>query len=168
MSKTKQIPTLSKLYTIYEEKPASFLDETDVDGYIYHNILHIVRINIRIVQVSKGSNKKLFDIKLFQFCNLKYQQKLVLEDEVSVPLKELAAILNILRQFLKQYDRAVKFHLHPLPKPKQEIDLIKDELFAHFFQDIKEHCSRQIRLSFRFERNKDCCLSIKKHQTFDN
>ena len=42
--------------------------------------------------------------------------------------------------------------------------LFKDELFAHFFQDIKEHCNRQIRLSFRFERNKECCFSIKNFQ----
>ena len=85
-------------------------------------------------------------------------------------MKELAAILNTLRQFLKQNDKTVKFPaLYPLPKPKQEIGFIsfKDELFAHYFQDIKEHCNRQRRLSFRFElsfRNKECCFSIKKFQ----
>ena len=93
------------------------------------------------------------------------QQRFVLEEEVSVSLKELATILNSLRQFLKQYDKTVKFPaLYPLPKPKQDIcfTLFKDELFAHYFQDIKEHCNRQIRLYFRFERNKECCFSIKK------
>ena len=76
---------------------------------------------------------------------------------MSVSLKELAAILNTLRQFLKQNDKAVEFPaLYRLPKPKQEIGftLFKDELFAHYFQDIKEQCNTQIRLSFRFERNK--------------
>ena len=80
-------------------------------------------------------------------------------------MKKLAAILNTLRQFLNQYDKTVKFPaLYHLPKPKQEIGftLFKDELFAHYFQDIKEHCNRQIRLSFCFERNKECCFSIKK------
>ncbi len=84
---------------------------------------------------------------------------------MSVSLKELAALLNNLRQFLKQYDKTVKFPaLYPLPKPKQEIGftLFKDELFAEYFQDIKKHCNRQIRLSFHFERNKECCFSIKK------
>ena len=85
---------------------------------------------------------------------------------MSVSLEELAAIFNTLRQFLKQYDKTVKFPaLYPLPKPNREIGfpLFKDELFAHFFQDIKEHCNRQIRLFFRFE----CCFSIKKFQIVD-
>ena len=100
MSVKKHISSLGKLYTIYEEIPKSFLDETDVDSYFYHNILDIALIDNRIVRVSKGSNKKNFAFILFQFCNLKNQQRFVLE-EVSVSLKELAAILNTLRQFLK-------------------------------------------------------------------
>ena len=98
---------------------------------------------------------------------MKNQQRFILEEEVSVSLKELAAILNTLRQFLKRYDKTVKFpSLYPLPKPKQEIGftLFKNELFAHYFQDIKKHCNRQIRLSFRFEGKKECCFSIKKFQ----
>ena len=58
MSIKKQIPSLSKLYTIYEEVPKSFLHETDVESYFYHNILDIALIDNRIVRVSKGSNKK--------------------------------------------------------------------------------------------------------------
>ena len=164
MSVKEQIPSLSKLYTIYEEVPESFLDETDVDSYFYHNILDIALSDNRIVRVSKGSNKKIFAFKLFQFCNMKNQQGFNLEEEVSVSLEELAAILNTLRQFLKQYDKTVKFPaLHPLSKPKQEIGLtlFKDEPFAHYFLDIKEPCNRQIRLFVRFERNKECCFSIK-------
>ena len=167
MSVKKQISSLSKLYTNYQKVPESFLDETDVDSYFYHNILDIDLIDNRIARVSKGSNKKVFAFKLFHFCNLKNQQRFILEEEVSVSLKEFAAILNTLRQFLKQYDKTVKFPaLYLLPKPKQEIGftLFKDELFAHCFQDTKEHCNRQIRLSFRFERNKECCFSIKMFQ----
>ena len=58
MSIKKQIPSLSKLYTTYEEVPESFLDETDVDSYFYHKILDIALIDNRIVGVSKGPNKK--------------------------------------------------------------------------------------------------------------
>ena len=158
MSLKKQIPSLNKLNTIYEEVSGSFLYETDVVTYFYHNILDIAVIDNRIVRDSKSSNKKTFAFKFFQFWNSKNQQRITLEEEVSVSLKELAAILNTLRQFLKQYDEAVKFPaLHHLPKPKQEngFSLVNDELFAHCFQDIKEHCNRQIRLSFRFERNKE-------------
>ena len=98
---------------------------------------------------------------------MKNQQRFILEEEVSVSLKELAAILNTLRQFLKQYDKTVKFPaLYPLPKPKQEVGftLFEDELSAHYFQDIKEQCNRHIRPSFRFERNRECCFSIKKFE----
>ena len=143
------------------------MDEIDVDSYFYYKILDIALIDNRIFRVSKGSNKKVFAFKPFQFCNLKNQQRFILDEEVSVWLKELAAILNTLRQFLKQYDKTVKFPaLYPLPKPKQEIGftLFIDELFAHYFQDIKEHGNRQIRLSFRFECNKECCFSIKKFE----
>ena len=98
---------------------------------------------------------------------MKNQQRFILEEEVSISLKELAVILKTLRLFLKQYDKTVKIPaLHPLPKLKHEIgfSLFKDELFAHFFQDTKEHCNRQIRLFFRFERYKECCFSIKKFE----
>ena len=118
MSVRKQFPSLSKLYTFYGEVPESFLDESDVDSYFYHNILDIALLGNRIVRVSKGSNKKLFAFKLFQFCNLKNQRKIILEEEVSLSLKELAAILNTLLQFLK----LSSFQLYTLyPKPKQEV-----------------------------------------------
>ena len=81
-------------------------------------------------------------------------------------MKEPAALLNTLRQFLKQNGKAVKFPLYLLPKPKQELGftLFKEELFAPYFQDLKEHCNTEIRLSFCFERNKQRCFFIKKFQ----
>ena len=96
MSVKKQILSLSKMYTIYEEVPKSFLYKTDVDSCFYHNILDNALIYNRSVRVSKGSNKEIFVFKLFQFCNLKNQQRFILEQEVSVSLKELAAISNTL------------------------------------------------------------------------
>ena len=134
MSIRKQIPSLSKLYTNYEEIPENFPHQNDVHSYFYHNTLDNAPIDNRIVRVSKGSNKKNFAFKLLRFCNLENQQKFILEEEVSVSLKELAAILNTLRQFLKQYDKVVKFPaLYTLPRTKQELGftLFKDEHFAH-------------------------------------
>ena len=122
MSIKKQIPSLSKLYTFYEEIPESVLEETDVDSYFCHINLDIALIDNRIDRVSRGSNKKIFAFKLFQFRNLKNQQRFILEEEVSVSLKQFAAILNTLRKFLKQYGKPVKFQaLYYLPKPKEEI-----------------------------------------------
>ena len=97
------------------------MDETEVDSYFYHKILDTALIDNRIVQVAIGSKKRMFPFKLLQFCNLKNQRRFILEEEVSVSLKELAANLNTVRQFLKQKDKAVKFPLYPLPKPKQDI-----------------------------------------------
>ena len=67
MSIKKEIQSLGKFYTIYEEVLESFLDETDVDSYFYHNILDIALIDNRIVRVSKGSNKKNLLSNCFSF-----------------------------------------------------------------------------------------------------
>ena len=98
----KQISSLSKLYTIYEEVRERFVDETDVASCFYHKILEIALIDNRIGRVSESSNQNVFAFKLFHFCNLKNQQNFFLEEDVSVSFKELAAILNTLRHFLKQ------------------------------------------------------------------
>ena len=139
MTLKKQITSLSNLYTISKEVPESFLDETDVDSYFYHKTLDIALIDNWIVPVSKGSNKKIFAFKLFQFCNLKNQQRFRLEEEVSVSLKKFAVILNTPRQFLKQYDEAVKFALYSLLKPKQEIgfNFLKRNSFHFFSKTLK-------------------------------
>ena len=75
MSVKKQIPSLRKLYSFYEEIPEEFLDETDVDRFFYQNIFDISECQHRIVRVSRGSNKKIFAVKLFQFCDVKTQQR---------------------------------------------------------------------------------------------
>ena len=108
MSVKKQTPSLSKLFTFYEVLE-NFLDETDGDSYFNHNFLDFALIDNRFVRVSKGSNKKIFAFKLFHFCNMNNQRIFFLEEEDSISLKELAAILNTLRQLLKQYDKTVKF-----------------------------------------------------------
>ena len=87
MSVRKQIPNLSNLYTIYEEVLEKFLDKPDVHSSFYHNILDIALIDNRIVRISKGSNKKVCAFEQFQFCNLMNQQRFILEQEVSVSIK---------------------------------------------------------------------------------
>ena len=67
MSVKKQISSLNKLYTTYEEVPENFLDGTDVDSCFYHKILDIALIDNRIVRVSKGSNKKILLSNYFSF-----------------------------------------------------------------------------------------------------
>ena len=168
MSTKKQISSLCKLYSICEEIPKEPLDETDVDSYFYHNILDISQFHNGIVRVSKGSNKNSFAFKVFQVCDSKLQQRFILKEEVSISKNEIESLLDSLGEFLKAFDQANKVLQIPLPKPKFEIGFTKakDELFSHCYKDIVEHLYRQIRLSFRFEKNKTCVCSIKKSEHY--
>ena len=168
MSSKKQISSLCKLYSKYEEIPEEFLEETDVDSYFYHNILDISQSHHRIVWVSKGSNKKSFAFKVFHFCYSKLQQRFILKEEVSVSKKEIESLLDSLDEFLKAFDQANKVSQIPLPTPRFEngFTKAKDELFSHCYKDRVEHLNRQIRLSFRFEKNKTCVFSIKEFEKY--
>ena len=163
MSIKKQISSLCKLYSIYEEIPEEFLDETDVDSYFFHNIFDISQSHNRIVRVSQESNKKSFAFKVFQFCDSKLQQRFILKEEVSISKNEIESLLDSLGEFLKAFDQANNVSQIPLTKPKFEIGFTKakDELFTRCYKDIVEHLIRQIQISFRFEKNKTCVFSIK-------
>ena len=122
---------MCKLYSVYEEIQEEFLDETDVDSYFFHNILDISQSHNRIVRVSKGSNKKSFAFKVFQFCDSKLQQRFILKEEVSIS-KKIESLLDSLGEFLKAFDQANKVTQIPSPKLKFEIGFTKakDELFT--------------------------------------
>ena len=103
---------------------------------------------------------------MFHFCDSKLQQRFILEEEVSISKKEIESLLDSLGEFLKASDQANKVTQIPLPKPKFEIGFTKpkDELFSHCYKDIVEHLNRQIRLLFRFEKNKTQVFCIKKFE----
>ena len=168
MSTKKQISSLCKLYSVYEEIQEKILDETDVDSYFYHNILDISQSHHRKVRVSKGSNKKSFVFEVFHFCDSKLQQRFIFKEEVSISRKEIESLLESLGEFLKAFDQANKVLQIPSPKPKFEIGFTKakDELFSHCFKDIVEHLNKHIRLSFQFQKNKTCVFSIKKFEQY--
>ena len=130
---TKKIFSLCNLYSIYEEIPEEFLDETDVDSYLYHIILDISKSHHRIVRVCKGSNKKSFALKVFHFCKSKLQQRFILKEEVSISKKEIESLLNSLSEFLKPCDQANKVSQIPLPKPKFEIGFTKKKTNCSIF-----------------------------------
>ena len=135
MSTKKQFSSLCKLYSIYEEMPEEFLDETDVDSYFFHNILDISQSHNRIVRVSKGSNKKSFAFKIFHFCESKLQQRFILKEEVSISQNEIESLLDSLGELLKAFDQTNKVSQIPLLKPKFAIGYTKakDELFSHCY-----------------------------------
>ena len=105
---------------------------------------------------------------MFQFCDSKVQQRLVLKEEVSISKKEIESVLDTLGEFFKAFVQADKVSQIPLPKPKFEIGFTKakDELFSHFYKDLVEHLNRQTPLSFPFEKNKTCVFCIKKFERY--
>ena len=165
-----QIPSLCKIYSFYEDIPQEFLDETDVDSYFYHNIFDNSQSQHRIVRVSRCSNKKSFATTLFQFCDLQTQQRYILQEEVSVSKRGLTSLVDSLLDFLKTFAHASKCLQISLPKDKVEIGSTKskDNLFAHYYNDIIEHPNKQIRFSFRFGNNNSCVFSIKKFELHGN
>ena len=128
--------------------------------------LEVQQSHHRIVRISKGSSEKSFAFKVFHFFDSKLQQRFILKEEVSISKKEIEPLLDSLDEFFKALEQAKKVSQIPLPRPKFEIGFTKakDELFAHCYTDIVEHLNRQIRLSFRFEKNNTCVFTIKKFE----
>ena len=122
------------------------------------------------MRVSRGSNKKSSAIQLFQFRDLKTQQRYILQEEVNISKRELTCSVDNLRDFLKTFDQASKCIQIPFPKPKFEIGSTKskDNLFVHYYNDIIEHPNRQIRLSFRSGTNNSCVFTIKIFELHGN
>ncbi len=127
MSTKKQISSLCKFYSVYEEIPEEFLDETDVDSYFYHNILDISQSHQRTVRASEGSNKKSFAFKVFLFCHSKLQQRFILQEVVSISEKEIESLLESLGEFLKAFDQANKYRGFHYPNLNLRLDLQKQK-----------------------------------------
>ena len=169
MSVKKQIPSLCKLYSFYEEIPEEFLDETDLDSNFNNNIFDISQSQHGIVRVSRGSNKKSFAIKLFQFCDLKTQRRYILQEELNVSKRELTYLVDILRDFLKTCDHASKCIQIPLPKPKVEIGSQSQKtIFLLITITISLNTQKDNFFSFRFENINFCVFSIKKFELHGN
>ena len=107
---------------------------------------------------------------MFQFCDLKTQQRYILQEELNISKKELTCLVDNLYDFLKTFDQASKCIQISLPKPIVEIGSTKsnDNLFGHHYTDIIEHPNRKIRLSFRFGNNNSCIFSPEKFELHGN
>ena len=170
MPNKNQLPTLSELYSIYEEIPEDLLDEADIDSYFYHCILNITKRENRLVRLSKTSNKNSFHLKVFKFDCSTIQQNNSLSEEITLTRRELGVVLDCLNDFLIQFEAARQSNYYPLPTPKAPIGytFLKDDLFCHHIHEIREHSKRHIRLSSRLELNKDCIFPFKKFTLTDS
>ena len=132
MSVIRQFPSLSKLFSFYEEIPDETLHETETDSF-YRNSVNLFRSQHRKAWVSKGSNKKIFAINFFQFCDSKIRQRHLLQEEKKLSI-ELGSLVNSLGHFPKTFDQAGKCIRIPLPKSEDEIgsENSRENIFSHF------------------------------------
>ena len=146
------------------------MDETDVDSCSYYNIFNISQSQHRIVRVSKGSNKKPFAIKNQVVSILRFKDTAVLCPPITsegFQKRNHFFLVVSLGDFLKIFDKKSKCLRVLLPKNTIEngSKMSKDDLFAHYCNDINEHPNRRLRLSFRFGNNS---FSIKKIELHGN
>ena len=120
MSVKKQIPSFCRLHSYNEEIPKEFLHETDENIYFYHNSLDVSHSQQQIVRVSRGSNKKSFTFKLVPFCDIKIQQRYIIQEHVNIYKRDLNSLVDSLLDFLNISDEASKFHYQ---NPKLRLDL---------------------------------------------
>ena len=106
MSVEKQLPSLYKLHLFHKEIPDDFSDEYDLDGYFYRNIFDISQPQLRIVRVSKGSNK-IHRIEVVRILRYKDTAALYLSRR-SGNLKKISSLVDTLGDFLKTFDKAGK------------------------------------------------------------
>ena len=140
MSVKQPIHSLCKFYSFYEE----FLDETDVDSYFYHNIFDISQSHCRIVRISRGSNKKSFAIKLLQFCDLKTQQRYILQKEVNLSWKELRSLVDSLHDFLKFLMKPSIVYRFHYQNQKVNLDLQNEKKLVSLLDTVRISLNIQI------------------------
>ena len=70
-----QLPTLSKLYSIYEEIPEDSLDETGIDSYFNHRMLHITKKEIVSFASEKHRTKIPSNLQFFYSTAPQYTKK---------------------------------------------------------------------------------------------
>ena len=73
-----------------------------------------------MARACRGSNKKSFAMKLFQFYYLKTQQRYILQEEVNISKKEPTSLDDSLGDFLKTFDHAGQYIQIPPPKPRRQ------------------------------------------------
>ena len=125
------------------------------------------------MRVRRGSNKNHLQSSCSSFVikrHIKTQQQFILQEELNICKREITCLVDSLRDFLKTFGQASKRTQIPLPKPRVEIGSTKskDNLFAHYYNDIIGIPNRQIHLYFRFGNNNTCVFSLEKFELHSN
>ena len=168
MSTKKHISSLCKLYSVYEEIPAEFLDEMDVDSYFYHNILDISQSHHRIVRISKGSNNKSFVFKVLLFLRFKITPTIYSQGRSQHFQKKFNLYSTVWVNFSKLLIKPTKwrgFHY-----PNQTLRLVYksnrrtvQSLLQGYSWAFKQTNSVIVSV---WKKNKSCVFSIKKFEQY--
>ena len=84
MTIKKQIPSLSKLYTVYEEVPENFFHETDSDSFFYHIILDIAGSISELFKLPMVPTRKVLLSNYFSFATSKINKDSLLKRRCQV------------------------------------------------------------------------------------
>ena len=99
------------------------MNETDVDTFLYHNSLDNSQYQQRIARVSKRSNKKSLEIKWFEFCDLKTQQRFIFQEEVIFSEKNSVLGSTVRAIFSKLFIKQEYEYRFPYRSQKLTLDL---------------------------------------------
>ena len=121
MCTKKRISSLCKLYSVYEEIPEEFLDETDVDSYFYHNTLdkHFG------FQPPNSSSEQRIQQKVFGIQS--YSNDLFSRKKSAFPKRKLSYYSTVWVNFSKLLIKPTKYRRFHFPNLNLRLDLQKQK-----------------------------------------
>ena len=107
---------------------------------------------------------------MIQFCDLKSQQRYIIQNEVTKVEKQFGFSVESLCNSLKKFSQATKCLEVPSSERSEEIETTKskDNLSDEYYKKINDHSKRQISFSFPFVNSKSFIFSSKKIETYGN
>ena len=125
MSVKKQILSLCKLFSFYDEIPEDFPEKTGVEKYFYHKIFAFSHSQHRKAWVRKGSNKRFCKYIVQNLPFEKNSSNKSSETKWIFPKENSVLWLRSFRDFLKTFDQTSKSVQFYIPNSKSKLDLQK-------------------------------------------
>ena len=94
MSVKNYMPSLSQLFSIWEEKSKEFSDEIDVDSYFYHNVFDISQSQHRLARVTKRLQQKTSCIQFVPILRFEDTAALKFREESNILKRELKSLVD--------------------------------------------------------------------------
>ena len=127
MSTKKQISSLCKLYSIYEETPEEFLDEKDVDSYFITSLWTFHSPATEKFELAKDPTKSLLHLKCFNFAIQSYSSDLLSRNKSAFPETEMGLYSTVWVNFSKLLIKPTKYRRFRYPNQNLRFDLQKQK-----------------------------------------